>query len=140
MAILNYTTKISHHKTLGEISECLVSHGATKVVTDYDNGIPIKVTFGIDINGNLVGYELPANYRGVLKAMERNKKIPRNMVNEEQAIRVSWRIVKDWIEAQMAIVEADVADLAQVFLPYAVTKNGTTLYQEIQNNPKLLLT
>jgi len=140
MAILNYTTKIDSIKTIGEITKCLVEHGAKKIVSDYDDdGVPIQVTFQISINDNMVFYALPANYGGVLKAMDKNKKVPRSMVNKEQAIRVSWRIIKDWVEAQMAIVEAQLADMAEVFLPYAVTKNGNTLYNEIKNNPKLLL-
>lgn len=79
------------------------------------------------------------NIDGVLKAMISDNKIPRSKCNIEQAQRVAWRIVKDWVEAQMAIVEAQLADLAEVFLPYAITKNGTTLYKEIQTNGMLML-
>jgi len=42
-------------------------------------------------------------------------------------------------EAQMAIVEAQLCDMAEVFLPYAITKNGMTLYREIQSNGMKLL-
>jgi hypothetical protein len=139
MAILNYTTSIESEKTIGEIQKCLVKHGAHKIVTDYSNGFPSAVTFCLSINGNMAAFQLPANYSGVLKAMKNDKKIPRNKCNEEQAQRVAWRIVKDWVEAQMAIVEAQLADVAEVFLPYAITKNGNTLYKEIQGNGMLLL-
>lgn len=139
MAILNYTTKIDSTKTIGEITQCLVCHGANKIVSDYDGEIPVAVTFTININGTPVFYSLPANYSGVLRSMERNRKVPRNLCTKEQAIRVSWRIIKDWVEAQMAIVEAELADMAEVFLPYAVTKSGNTLYNEIkEGNLKLL--
>lgn len=139
MAILNYTTQIAFEKTIGEIQKCLVSHGATKVITDYHNNLPTGVTFCLMISGNMVAFCLPANYEGVLRAMKKDKKVPYRLCNEEQALRVSWRIVKDWVEAQMAIVEAQLADVAEVFLPYAVTKNGNTLYKEIQTNGTLLL-
>jgi hypothetical protein len=139
MAILNYTTKIDSIKTIGEITQCLVAHGANKIVSDYDGQIPINVTFTITLNDTPIFYSLPANFTGVLKAMEKNKKVPRNLCTKEQAIRVSWRIIKDWVEAQMAIVEADLADMAEVFLPYAVTPSGNTLYHEIKNNKQNLL-
>ena len=140
MAILNYTTKVDSSKTIVEITKSLVDHGARKIVSDYDeNGTPTSVTFLLPINDNMVAYSLPANYSGVLKAMQNNKKVANHLCNKEQAVRVSWRILKDWIEAQLAIVEADLADMAEVFLPYAVTPSGNTLYQEIKNNPKLLL-
>ena len=34
------------------------------------------------------------------------------------------------IEDQMAIIDAEVAEMAEVFLPYAVTKKGNTLYAD----------
>jgi hypothetical protein len=139
MAILNYTTSINCEKSIGEIQKCLVQHGAQKIVTDYENGSPSAVTFCVSLNGNIVAFSLPANYDGVLKAMKSDKKVPRSKCNIEQAQKVAWRIVKDWVEAQMALIEAQLADLAEVFLPYAITKNGTTLYKEIQTNGMLML-
>jgi len=139
MAILNYTTSIDCEKSIGEIMKCLVKHGAHKIVTDYEYGMPSAVTFYLTLNGSMVAFALPANYSGVLKAMNSDRKVPRNKCNDEQAQRVAWRIVKDWVEAQMAIVEAQLADMAEVFLPYAITKNGTTLYKEVQGNGMLML-
>lgn len=132
MAILNYTTSIDFDKTITEITKCLRQHGAEKIVTDYTDQIPTAVTFCLTINNNLVAFSLPANYDGVLRAMQKDKKVPNSKCTKEQALRVSWRIVKDWVEAQMAIVEAQLAELAEVFLPYAVTNNGTTLYKQIK--------
>ncbi len=139
MAILNYTTEVDCEKTIGIIQKILVKHGAHKITTDYKNGIPSEVTFCLTLNGSTVGFKLPANYSGVLKAMREDAKVPRSKCTDEQAQRVAWRIVKDWVEAQMAIVEAQLADMAEVFLPYAITKHGTTLYKEVQNNGMLML-
>lgn len=139
MAILNYTTSIESDKTILEIQKCLVKHGATKIVTDYSDGIPSAVTFCLTINQTIVGFALPANYEGVLLSMKKDPKVPQRLCTKEQATKVSWRSVKDWVEAQMAIVEAKLADVAEVFLPYVITKSGTTLYKEIQANPTKLL-
>lgn len=139
MGILNYTTSIDCEKSIAEIQKCLVKHGANKIVTDYARGLPSAVTFCLVLNGNLVGFSLPANYQGVLKAMKNDRKVPRSKCNEEQAQRVAWRIVKDWVEAQMAIVEAQLADMAEVFLPYAIAKSGKTMYNEVKENGMLML-
>lgn len=139
MAILNYTTQIECEKSIGEIQKCLVKHGAHKIVTDYEKGLPSAVTFCLTLNDRMVGFSLPANYSGVLRAMQKDGNVPRSKCTPEQAQRVAWRIVKDWVEAQMAIVEAQLADMAEVFLPYAITKNGTTLYKEVQSNGMLML-
>jgi hypothetical protein len=139
MAILNYTTSIASEKTIMEIQKCLVRHGATKIVTDYEGEVPKALTFCLMMDGNLLAFSLPANYSGVLKSMKNSPKVPKRLLTEEQALKVSWRIIKNWVEAQMALVEADLADVAEVFLPYAITKNGNTLYNEIASSGILLL-
>lgn len=142
MAILNYTTSIDYDKTISEISAILRNHGANRITHDYRDKLPIAVMFSIEVHGQTIAFSLPCNYTGVLKSMERDKKVPRNKVNEEQALRVGWRIVKDWVEAQCALVECELASMAEVFLPYAVTPTGETLYKSLESKGfgKLLLT
>lgn len=139
MPILNYTTKIDAYKTITEIQQILARHGAKKMIVGNVNGLPTALTFCIDWNNSPVAFALPCNFEGVLRAMKKNKKVPRNLCTEDQALRVGWRIVKDWVEAQMAIVEAELANIAEVFLPYAVTKNGNTLYKHLESDGKLML-
>src|SRR6185503_7232743 len=124
MAILNYTTSIESEKSIAEIQKCLVKRGATKIVTDYVGEIPTAVTFALMLNGNMIGFQLPANASGVLKAMQNDRKVPRNKCTQEQAQRVAWRIVNSWVQAQCAIIDAQLAHVTEVFLPYAITKSG----------------
>lgn len=141
MPILNYTTKITASKTIAEIQQILAENGATKIICDYDDQrIPSAITFGINVNRELTFFSLPANYEGMEKAMRRDPFIPNKYINKEQAVRVAWRVIKVWVEAQCAIVQAGLVDLEEVFLPYAVLKNGSTLYRDMKekNNFKLL--
>lgn len=140
MPILNYTTKIDSYKTITEIQQRLGKAGATKMIIDNDiKGLPTALTFCIEWHGSPLAFALPCNFEGVLKSMKKSSKVPRSMCTEEQALRTGWRIVKDWVEAQLAIVEAELAGMAEVFLPYAVTKSGTTLYKHIETDSRLLL-
>lgn len=140
MAILNYTTKIDHYSTIADIQQCLAKRGAQKIIIDNNSdGIPVSISFMILWKEKPIAFQLPCNFMGVLKSMERNKKVPRSLCTQEQAIRVGWRIVKIWVEAQMAIVEAEVATMAEVFLPYAISKDGKTLYEYVSNNQNTLL-
>ena len=144
MAILNYTTIISANKTAGEVQQALAKFGASRVAMEYDdNGQPSGVSFVlmIDRNGNNfpVEFKLPANVEGVLQHVKGENKLPARLRNREQATRVTWRILKDWIEAQLAIIEAEVAEPAQVLLPYAVAANGQTMYELFDANPQNLL-
>ncbi len=56
-----------------------------------------------------------------------------------QSVRTAWRIVKDWVEAQMALVETKMVSTQEVFLPYTVMRDGKTLSQKINENPQFLL-
>lgn len=140
MPILNYTTTISASKTIGEIQELLAANGAKKIMMDYDDhGSPSAITFALNLNGGLVYFALPANYDGMLNAMSRDKKIPRKYCTKDQAIRTAWRVTKDWIAAQCAIVQSGMVEMPEVFLPYAITKSGSTLYLEMKEKGTLLL-
>lgn len=130
MAIKNYTTSIDVYKSLGEIQGALASHGARKIMVDYDEaGKPVGVTFGIETPAGPRGFLLPANVEGVRAVFARQK------VKDTagQAERTAWRNVRDWIMAQMAIIEAGQVDMEEVFLPYLTDGKGRTLYQLYQD-------
>jgi hypothetical protein len=46
--------------------------------------------------------------------------------------------VRNWVEAQLAIIETKMVTTEQVFLPYAIVRGGQTLYEHVQSNPKFL--
>lgn len=143
MPILNYTTSISISKTTSEIQEVLFKAGAKRIIfdsADEKTAFPVQISFVINWMNKDVLFVMPCRYRGVLKAMQKDKKVPRRLCTDEQAVKVGWRILKVWIEAQLAIVESEMAELAEVFLPYAVDKQGRTLFDSIgQNNGQNLL-
>ena len=123
--IKNYTTGIDVHKSLGEIQGALAAHGARKIMLDYDGeGRPVGVTFGIETPAGPRVFCLPANVEGVRKvfAKQKIKDLP------GQAERTAWRNVRDWVMAQMAIIEAGMVDIEEVFLPYLTDGRGRTAY------------
>lgn len=131
MAILNYTTQISAEKTASEIQIMLVKAKASAVLSEYgSDGVITHISFRIVTPHGLLTFRLPANIDGVFKALKDNNKVPRSLKTRPQASRVAWRIVKDWVAAQLAIIEAEMATLTQVFLPYAQTDNGETVYEK----------
>lgn len=138
MPILNYTTTIADHKTVGEIQAVLARAGAVSVNMEYDQGQPAAIAFVVRIGDNYVNYRLPSNWEGVYKRMSRDRDVPNRFKNEAQARRVAWRIVKDWVEAQVAIIDAGLAVLPEVFLPYAVAPTGRTMWQEFEVHQKLI--
>lgn len=130
MAIKNYTTTVDVYKSLGEIQGTLASHGARKIMVDYDaKGQPVGVMFGIETPVGPRGFCLPANVDGVRAVFAKQ----RVKAASGQAERTAWRNVRDWVMAQMAIIEAGQVDMEEVFLPYLTNGRGNTLYQLYQS-------
>ena len=66
MPILNYTTKVDMFTTLGEIQRILVTHGARKIVQDYDvRGRIIALSFLVKTPLGEQAVRLPANVDAV---------------------------------------------------------------------------
>ena len=52
-------------------------------------------------------------------------------IKQEQSERVAWRVIKDWLDAQLSLIYVGQAELEQVMLPYA-TDGKTTLYEKLK--------
>ena len=129
MPILNYTTEISVAKTAGEIQEILARAGANRVMIEFGiDRVPSAVSFQIDFQGQPISYHLPTRWQGVYQALRNNKDVPARLKTEAQAKKVGWRIVKDWINSQCAMIEAGTAELTEVFLPYMLNNKNQTMF------------
>lgn len=132
MPILNYTTQIDVTKTIGEIETLLAKHGATDILKNYEGGICKIISFQIPTDEGLMPIRMPMDEKPILQLLKIQPRVPRKLQTEEQAIRVGWRIVKNWLEAQLAIIETRMVKIEQVMLPYIVGKDGKTLYETIK--------
>lgn len=142
MALLNYTTTIEAAKTVSEIHRILAKHGARAILTNYnDEGHIESLSFQVDTPSGRLGIRLPIDPDAVLKVLtQQNRlgKVPNRYANHAQAVRVAWRIVKDWVEAQMAILETEMVKMEQIFLPYVLADDGRTLYEVMVDRHFLL--
>lgn len=148
MPLLNYTSNVDADKTAQEIAKILSVHGASAVMTEYKDGIISSLSFKVDLNGKPLSFRLPCDWRPVLEVMYKKTKAYSKYDSRYeqqqsqwkiQAVRTAWRIVKDWVEAQMALVETQMVTTQQVFLPYAIMKDGKTLSEMVSENPQFLL-
>ncbi len=142
MGLLNYTTSIEATKTVTEIQKILALHGAKSILIDYgDDGQIEALSFRVITSQGEASIRLPIDPTAVFSVLEKQYglgKIPRRFVNKPQAVRVAWRIVKDWVAAQMAILETEMVKMEQIFLPYIIGQDGRTLY-EVAISTKLLI-
>ena len=141
MPILNYTTEIASEKTCGQIQKLLAGAGASAIMHEYDDdGVLVRLSFRVECHGMDLPFILPANIGKIYTIIQNEPKVPRRQKTMEQAAKIAWRILKDWVEAQLAIVEAEQAEMAEVFLPYLQGgAQGKTLYHRLRENDFKLL-
>lgn len=133
MPIKDYTTKIDAAKTAGEVQTILAKAGAVGVAMQFENGQPAAIAFTTMTPFGLREFTLPTNWQAVQRVL-RKQRVQPAFQTDEHAKRVAWRIVKDWVEAQLAIIQTEMVTLDQVMLPYLRTDNGSTMFEEYRQH------
>jgi len=133
----NYTSGIPVSKSVAYIEQLLARNGVKQIGKHYDGGRLIGIFFIIEVNGSDVPFKLPARVAECERVLTENlsrrarpetrKKIP------QQAERTAWKILSDWIEAQMAMVELSRVELIEIFLPFVWDADSDkTFFEELK--------
>ena len=140
MAIKNYTTTIKTEKTINEIQQILAKHKAKAILTEYDgSGNVAALSFKIDAPQGMIAIRLPAKQDNVLKILQIQKRKNNSIkATKEQAERTAWRNIKDWIDTQMALIDTEMVQIEEIFLPYILNSRGETVYQMFENRRLML--
>lgn len=139
MPLLNYTTKVPVVNSVAAIQKVLIKHGASSIMQDFDDDRQlVAISFKLRLQGQELSFRLPVDWQATLEVMKQDG-TPRPYLNIEHARRVSWRIIKDWVEVQLALAQTRMVTIPQVFLPYVLRNDGKTLYEVVAENPQLLL-
>jgi hypothetical protein len=125
MAIKNYTSDKPLAKIFAELQQTLAAHGAKQISYEYGGDGKVQgVAFAVKIHDQLIRVKLPARIeqaQAVLKrqwdeGMISHKRGRENTYGYEQAYRVAWRNILDWVQAQMALLEIGMAKMEEVLL------------------------
>lgn len=141
MAILNYTTTVDSFKTVSEIEYILMKHKAKSIMKNYEGESITGLSFLIDTGIQKIPVRLPVKVDECLKVLKKEKREnPRKQIKDtrEKAERVAWRILKDWVEAQMALLDIEMVLFEEIFLPYIQTNNGQTVYERLEEKRFLM--
>lgn len=141
MAILNYTTTVDSFKTVSEIEYILMKHKAKSIMKTYDGESITGLSFLIDTGMQQIPVRLPVKVDECLEVLKQEKKNSSRSnikATRDQAERVAWRILKDWVEAQMALLDIQMVRFEEIFLPYIETGNGQTIYERLEEKQFLL--
>ena len=147
MAIKNYTADIDINKIFAELQNTLGKHGAKQISFDYDNDGRIQsVQFVIKANDRFIPVRLPARVEKAQTVLKRqweagiisHKRGKEKTYGYEQAYRVAWRNILDWVQAQMALLEIGMAKMEEIFLPYMQDRQGVTFFERMEQRGFLL--
>lgn len=138
----NYTSGVPIERTISRIEAVLVRAGAGNIIKDYAEGELSALSFTLHLDGTrLVPIKLPANIEQVEKVMAAAMKRPRRETLrriKQQAARTAWRLMQDWVEIQLSLIEMKQAEAMQVFLPY-VWDGRQTYYAALKGSGFKLL-
>lgn len=152
MFLKNYTSNVPVSQTIYRIEQVLIRCGVVGIMKEYTgtDGEIAAITFQIEAPTGKITIRLPADKNKALDALwldyadgdklnakgdalegwySRKKK--RRADFAEQAARTAWKIVQDWVEVQMSMIQMRQADTLQVFLPY-VFDGKRTYWQALQ--------
>lgn len=133
------------NNTFAKIEKILSENNARMIQFDFDDqGRKDCITFSLQIGDQLRGFRLPAMVENVIEILYGGvdrynyKKVP-TAIQKEQAYKTAWANIRDWLDANMALVKTRQVKMDQVFLPYMINKIGKTVYDNYLGNSAKML-
>lgn len=133
------TTKKEPEDTSAEIEVKLRKYNLSRYMKDYQDGEVVGCIFTIRVNGKDVPIKLPIRWEPLLEMANRGETKYIKSGDKDQAKRVAWRQILRWIESQLALVDLEMVEIAEVFLPYMMIDKKRTLYQHLVENGMRLI-
>jgi hypothetical protein len=126
----NYASTSALPNIFNAIEKTLAAHRAKSIIRDYDGQGRIKsISFVIDTPKGEIGIRLPARFDKVEKIFQ-DQGI---RYKPDQPYRTAWATIRDWVDAQMALIDWEMVKPEEVFLPYAVNTDGRTYFEVIED-------
>ena len=136
--IRNYTSNVPASRSVQYITEKLAARGASKVQQLFDNNKRIYgIMFELDVMPDRpMTFRLPAKIDGAYEILKNRLRRPTTAAKQkcrEQAERTAWRLISDWVDVQLSMIELDQAQMAEIFMPYIYNHHtGETLYEHVE--------
>jgi hypothetical protein len=139
VTLLNYTSTVSVQKSITQITARLVKAGARGVVQEFDAaGNLTGLEFAVPFGDGMLRYRLPCDPTAVRTVLQRQH-VRSQYLQWDHVERVAWRILHDWIAAQLALIETQMVTLPQVMLAYCVDQDGVTVYDRFLSTQRALV-
>ena len=130
---------MSAQQSINEIQQMLIKAGARKLMMDYDDGgNPVNISFMLEVKGVPLPIRLPARLQKVgliIYDKAFNDLSPTQLL---QVHTTGWANIRDWIEAQLALLQTEMVEIQEIFLPYIVQRGGKTVFEHMDSVGYLL--
>jgi hypothetical protein len=136
MPLKNYRTRLSTDP-FAVIQKTLATHKAKQITQEFgDDGRVHALTFSLEINGRGHMFHLPARVDNVERLLYGKKDLTETQ--KQQAYKTAWANIRDWISAQMALLDTGMVKPEEIFLPYMQDREGVTLFERMEQRGFLL--
>lgn len=131
----NYRSSAADSAIFEAIRAALAAHKAKRIIFDYDDdGCAVAISFSVEIGKELLAFRLPARLENVADLVKQSyRNAGRNISGQaliDQAYKTAWANIRDWITAQMALIDSGMVRTEEVFLPYLLIDAGKTLFEQ----------
>jgi hypothetical protein len=128
-------TEVPAHQSVAAIIKLLRASGATEIRHQYipGSGELAGLDFVIMTEVGPKAYRMPARIQPIFVQLQerRKKKTPEGSKRDlATADRIAWRQLFRWLEAQMALVDLNMAEPGEVFFAWLLSDDGSlTMYE-----------
>lgn len=136
LPIKNARSEASLPRIFDAIQKTLVAHKAKHITYSYEGERIVALEFVLDIGGVERSFKLPARIKNVEIIMYGKGFL--SLTQKNQAYRTAWANIRDWVSAQMAMIDTGMVKPEEVFLPYLQARDGRTFY-EVMTEQQFLL-
>lgn len=139
----NYSSEASESSIFEAIRKSLAAHKAKRIMFDYDDeGRATSIEFVVELGRTSYTFKLPARFEEAEPLVAEARKAARMGATSgealsNQAYRAVWATIRDWVDAQMALIDIGASRIEEVFLPYLVVGEDRTLFEEFAEQKKL---
>lgn len=136
----NYSTTASADKSIMEIEYLLTQYGCSDIWKKFEDGQVIAINFVLETSQGKLPFQLPVRILAIREMLkDRKKKGKARGITKQQseslehARKVGWKILRDWLESQLVLVEMEMVKLEEIMLPYIYDHNqGKTLFEAFE--------
>ncbi|HLZ24735.1 MAG TPA: hypothetical protein VKQ30_21665 [Ktedonobacterales bacterium] len=118
-----------------DIERILTTHKVRELHYEYandDSGRVVALVFALDVEGRRLSFRMPARIEQVHAALYGTTHFL-SPAKSQQAYRTAWANIRDWIDAQMAMIDIRLVKTQEVFLPYLLDATGEhTFYERLE--------